>query len=364
LGAGWAAPELKPKPTTPSTTPTLTTVELKQPTGEKTTTTQTTRYGVVPYKRSGLVDILGQVLPYVRPSDVEELDARQLAGEMYALATNQLEPVAAQTAQPQLTVPYDISLQDQLNENEATFRSQQRMIGFNPALQAQLAAQKYTANQRVLGEQFRLNQAMKNQVYKENRDILNQYGLKNLEILDRQYVRQAEAKSKTKAVTQAALSSISDKYLRNQLENRTLATMENLYNYRYDPRFRTINMNAPYQPTIPTIYGGDVQKVPVLDDKGNILYYEQKVVNPGTATAVEVPAPGVKIPVSRKEEIAVEVPANATIPAEKSQIGQSNPYMSEAQAMEMGLEPFGKNGLKVGKKRNLNSSIVKAMKNL
>jgi hypothetical protein len=38
--------------------------------------------------------------------------------------------------------------------------------------------------------------------------------------------------------------------------------------------------------------------------------------------------------------------------------------MSEAQAMEMGFEPFGKNGLKVGKKKKLNSSIVKAMKNL
>jgi hypothetical protein len=366
LGAGWAAPELKPKApqTPPSTIPTLTTTELKQPTGEKTTTTQTTRYGVTPYKRSGLVDILSQALPFVRPSDIEELDARQLAGEMYALATNQLEPVAAQTIQPQLTVPYDISLQDILNENRASLRSQQRLVGYNPALQSQLGAQEYAANQRVLGEQFRMNQAMKNQIYKENRDKLDLFGLKNLEILDRQYVRQAEAKSKTKATTQAALNSISDKYLRNQLENRTLATMENLYNYRYDPRFRTINMNAPYQPTIPTVYGGDVQRVPVLDDKGNILYYEQKVVNPGTATAVEVPAPGVRVPVSRREEIAIELPANATVPAEKSQLGQTNPYMSEAQAMEMGFEPFGKNGLKVGKKKKLNSSIVKAMKNL
>lgn len=316
LGAGWAAPELKPKaPQTPSTTSTFTTIPLGSKPKGKTTDTQTTKYDVAEYKRSGLVDVLGQILPYVRPSDVEDLDTRQLSGEMYALATNQLEPVAAQTIQPQLNIPYDISLQDILNENEASFRSQQRLMGYNPAAQSQLAAQKYAANQKVLGEQFRMNQAMKNQVYAENRNLLNQFGLKNLEILDRQYVRQAEAKSKTKAVTQAAINSISDKYLRNQLENRTLATMENLYNYRFDPRFRAINVNAPYQPVVPTVYQGTtVQKVPVLDDKGNILYYEQKTVDPGTES-------------SEKATTA-------------------------------------KNGTKTDKKKKMNSSIVKAFRNL
>jgi Sec-independent protein translocase protein TatA len=197
------------------------------------------------YKPNPLMNIIGQVLPYLRPSDAEELDPNQLAGEMYAMATNQLEPVRAQLFQPQLGVPYDISLQDILNENEASFRSQQRMVGYNPAAQSQLNAQKYAANQRVLGEQFRLNQAMKDQVYRENRNILNQAQLQNLGILDQQYVRQEEAKSKTKATTQAALNSVAAKYAQNKLENRTLQTYENLYNYRYDPRFRAMNMNAP-----------------------------------------------------------------------------------------------------------------------
>jgi hypothetical protein len=194
-------------------------------------------------KRPGLINVINEVLPYLRPSDVEDLDPNQLAGEMYALATNQLEPVQAQTFQPQLSIPYDISLQDILNENEASFRSQQRMIGYNPAFQSQLSAQKYQANQKVLGEQFRMNQAMKNQVYKENRDILNSSQLQNLGIFDRQYERQAQAKSKTKATTQAALNSVAAKYAQNKLENRTLATYENLYNYRFDPRFRATNMN-------------------------------------------------------------------------------------------------------------------------
>ena len=68
---------------------------------------------------------------------------------------------------PQLRNPYDISLQDILNENQADYRSQQRMIGNNPAAQSMLNAQKYAANQKVLGEQFRLNQANKDPVYRD-----------------------------------------------------------------------------------------------------------------------------------------------------------------------------------------------------
>jgi hypothetical protein len=187
--------------------------------------------------------IANQILPYVRPTDAEVLDPRQLSGEMLALAQNQLEPVQAQTFQPQLTTPYDISLQDIVNENEADYRAAQRMIGYNPAALAALNAQKYQANQKVLGEQFRLNQSMRDKVFAENRNILNQSNLQNLGILDQQYGRQQEALSKTKATTQAALNSISAKYLQNQAENRTLQTYENLYNYRFDPRFRAMNMN-------------------------------------------------------------------------------------------------------------------------
>jgi len=204
-------------------------------------------------KRNYWMDIFNQVAPYLRPSDVEDLDPNQLAGEMYALATNQVQPVYAQTFTPQLTVPYDISLQDILNENRATTRAQQRLVGYNPALQSQLSAQEYSANQRVLGEQFRMNQAFKNQIYKENRDKLDQANLANLQILDTQAQRQAEALSKTKATTQAALNSIASKYAQNKLENRTLATYENLYNYRYDPRFRAINMNPLAQFNIPQL---------------------------------------------------------------------------------------------------------------
>ena len=187
--------------------------------------------------------IANQILPYVRPTDAEGLDPRQLAGEMLALATNQVEPVQMQTIQPQLGTPTDISLQEIINENEADYRATQRMVGYNPAALAALNAQKYQANQKVLGEQFRLNQGMRDKVYAENRDLLNQANLNNLQAFDQQYSRQQEALSNTKATAQAALNSISSKYLQNQAENRTLQTYENLYNYRFDPRFRAMNMN-------------------------------------------------------------------------------------------------------------------------
>ena len=189
------------------------------------------------------MNVVNQILPYVRPTDAEALDPRQLSGEMLALAQNQLEPVQAQTLQPQLNTPYDISLQDIINENEADYRAAQRMIGYNPAALAALNAQKYQANQKVLGEQFRLNQGMRDKVFAENRNLLNQSNLQNLGILDQQYGRQQQALSNTKATAQAALNSISAKYLQNQAENRTLQTYENLYNYRFDPRFRAGNMN-------------------------------------------------------------------------------------------------------------------------
>lgn len=186
-------------------------------------------------------------LPPYLPSNQEDLDPRQLTGEYYALATNQLEPVPAQQYHPTLRTPYEVSLQDILNENTAATRGAQRMVGYNPAAQSNLLSQQYAANQKVLGEQFRINQEFKDKIYDRNVDILNDAQLKNLGILDRQYERQAQALSKTKDVAREALSSISDKYLQNQLSNRTLATYENMYNYRYDKNQHAWNMNAPAQ---------------------------------------------------------------------------------------------------------------------
>lgn len=212
-----------------------------------------------------------EIIPYVRPSDARGLDTRQLMGEMYALATNQVQPVDAQQFTPELSTPYDISFQDQLNRGVSDYRGAQRMMGYNPAAQSILAAQKYQGDQQILGEQFRANQAMRDKVYAENRSQLNQARLQNLGLLDQQYQRQAQALSNTKATSQAALNSVSSKLLQNELENRTLQAYENEYGYRFDQRGRAINMNQLFRPNIPNVANG---KVPVVDNDGNIVAYQ------------------------------------------------------------------------------------------
>jgi hypothetical protein len=234
-------------------------------------------------KLSPYVNAINSVVPYFRPSDAEELDGRQLYGEMYALSQNQEEPVQAQLFSPELVSPYSISLQDQMNEITAQTRAAQKMAQGNPAAQAAIAAQAYEAINKVKGEEFRMNQGMADKVYTGNVAAINDAKLKNLGILDQQYARQAQAKSNTKAVTQAALNSISDKYAKNSLENRTLKTYENMYNYRYDANGRAINMNGLAQYNIPTVGTTSTPKdasgddlLPIYNAKGDVTGYKVK----------------------------------------------------------------------------------------
>jgi hypothetical protein len=273
----------------------------------------------IPYKRSGLLDFAGQLLPFIRPTDQEELNPRQLMGELYAMSSNQVEPVQAQPYSPQLRVPFDISRQAAKNDLIAQTRAAQRLVGYNPAAQASIAAGAYNPMQQLNEQDFVDNQRMKDAVYSGNINTLNDAELQNLAIYDQQYERQAQALSNTKATAQAALNSISDKYAKNALENRTLGVYENLYNYRYDNRGRAINMNAPFQPNIPTIgsVAGTQKQVPVKDADGNILYYQLEQED-GNRRKPSMAGPGI----------------------------------------------VTKNGKSISKKNNKNSSIVKAIKNL
>jgi hypothetical protein len=75
------------------------------------------------------------------------------------LATNQLEPVQAQTYHPMLDTPYDISLNDQINAVDSQARAAIRAAGQNPAAQALIMTQALEAKNKVLGEHARINQA-------------------------------------------------------------------------------------------------------------------------------------------------------------------------------------------------------------
>ncbi len=233
-----------------------------------------------PTEESGIpwwAKVANAAIPLLRPTDQEGLDSAQLYPEMFAMATNQVEPVPAQFYRPDLNIPYDISYQDQLNANQADYRAAQRTMGYNPAAQANLNAQKYQANQSVLANQFRANQEMKDKVYSGNREVLNQAKMTNLGIAANQWDKQALARSNTKATTQAALNSIADKYAKNKLENRTLGIYENMYNYRFGKSGRAQNYN-PLQ-FFDTDFGGGKEankglakgKGFTYDENGNIV---------------------------------------------------------------------------------------------
>ena len=235
--------------------------------------------GETPKKKgSDYMNLLNMAAPFIRrPSNMEAFDYRSLTPEYFALATNQLEPVDMQLYSPLLEQPFDISLQDQLNANQADFNALQRQQGYNPEALSILAAQKYAANSGVLGNQFRMNQAEKAGVYNRNRQTLNDAQAANLNIMDLQAGRQALAKSKTKQQAFDALSSISDKIARNKLRNRELGVYENLYNYRFGRNdMRAYNVNDPYRfNTEGRVWSGET---PTYDAQGNVIVPPAKSV--------------------------------------------------------------------------------------
>ena len=177
-----------------------------------------------------------QAMDYLNKPLRKDLDSNQLAGEMYALANNQLEPIRAQKVSAALMSPYQISLQDQLNANQADFNSLVKQAGNNPAALSTLAAQKYRANSGVSGEEFRINQGLAANAYDKNRAELRDTAFKNMDIMNNQWMLQEKAKANTKSTNIAALSSIADKYAKNASENFAGAIAQNMY-----PKF---NFNA------------------------------------------------------------------------------------------------------------------------
>ena len=300
-------------------------------------------FETVPYKRSGLLDFAGQLLPYIRPTDQEPLNPRQLMGEMNSMMDD-VEPVQAIPVSPRLRVPYEINRNAAKNDLISQTRAAQRSAGYNPALQAYIASQAYSPMQQLNEQDFIDNQRMKDTIFSGNIDTLNNADAKNREIYDQQYLRQSQAKSNTKAIAQAALNSISDKYAKNELENKTLGIMENMYNYRFDNKGRAINMNAPFQANIPYIYGNDgkpTHKIIYAKDKKTVIGYQ---------------------PISKE--------AIASIPSEATPGFNPNPNVVSEAVVSDEYSPIDendimyqeRNGGKTKKKKYSQSSIVRAFK--
>lgn len=218
------------------------------------------------------------------PSNIERLPFEQYAPELYALATNKVEPVQAQKFVPEHYQPYQVSFQDRINNNNQTFNAIQSTLSDSPAALGTIASQVYGANADVSADEFRTNQAIQNDVTNKNVSLDNNAQMQNLQILDNQYVRQQTANSKTKLQNQEIINSITSKILQNDYANKTLATYENMSDYRFvdtnDDGFNEkvqyfgpdyIPSDAPGQSTPSTDSG--YQKLPteeVLYDKNGL----------------------------------------------------------------------------------------------
>jgi hypothetical protein len=171
-------------------------------------------------------------------SDAEPFNITNAYPEIYSMATNRYEPVLMQKYRPELLQPYQVSFQDQLNRNTDTFRTMAKASAWNPSAMGALAAQKYAADQGVLGNQFRTNQEISANIANANRQIMNETQQRNLGLADQQYVRQAQARANTNQRTFDTLQSLSTKKLQHQKAMNELKVMENLYNFRFGPNYR------------------------------------------------------------------------------------------------------------------------------
>lgn len=218
------------------------------------------------------------------PSDVEPLHFGQIMGEIYGAATNSVEPVPAQRYEPQLYQPFQVSFQDRLNQNQNSFNALRRGVGAgNPSALGELAAQKYSADSMVKGDEFRTNQAIANDVTNKNVSLLNDAELKNLGIADTQMVRQSTARSKTRQMDQMIVNSLASKIEQNKYENKRLAAYENLYDYRFVPQDDGGLKATYYGPNAMFNFSGhndrgqnpDVKTISRFDAQGNLKGYSE-----------------------------------------------------------------------------------------
>lgn len=178
--------------------------------------------------------------------------------------------VQGQSFRPNLLQSYQVSFQDRLNENNASFRAAQRATVNNPAAQAFLASQKYNADNQILGEQFRTNQGISNQIINQNTQIMNDAELRNLQLADLQYDRQQQAKAVTDNRRQQAFASISNKLGQNRRDNNTIRLQENLFNFRPDENMQLQNYNeTPNFYSSRGISNSPYRTVVTTDETGN-----------------------------------------------------------------------------------------------
>lgn len=230
----------------------------------ETTTTETTNPPV-----EGRKDKIGVPPRLDLTSDAEPFNITNAYPEIYSMATNRYEPVLMQKYRPELLQPYQVSFQDQLDRNTDTFRTMAKASAWNPSAMGALAAQKYAADQGVLGNQFRTNQEISANIANANRQIMNETQQRNLGLADQQYMRQAQARANTNQRTFDTLQSLSTKKLQHQKAMNELKVMENMYNFRFDKDYRAKYEGPQAVFNDPLVAG--------IDKDGNPIYKSQLV---------------------------------------------------------------------------------------
>lgn len=211
---GTSLPPMGPPQTTP--------IDPNAPLGPPSTTT-TTQTTVIPPSR--------------RPSfeGMSPVPWTQIVPEMAALF-DEPDFVPGQRFDPKLFQPYQVTFQDRLNENNASFRAAaMQMSGNNASALSVLAGQKYMADSQVLADEFRTNQGITNDITNKNIALLNDAQLQNLQLADTQFVRQEQAKSNTRANVWNAANSISNKIAQHNLENKQFNAVSSMFpQYKFD----------------------------------------------------------------------------------------------------------------------------------
>ena len=334
-------------PAAPGKEPEVEVAKIKEePTVTETTTIKPPRIPFIPNFLDGDVN--------------NELNPDQLLAEKYAMATNQYIPVPAQGYQPNLRVPYDISLQDAKNDVIAQSRAMQRNPGIqnNPAAAALMAAPTYKALNEINAEEFRANQAMKDMVYSGNQETLNDAKLKNLKIYGEQYDRQQEAVSNTRKENIAILNSISSKYAQNRRENMLERVYNNMYpSYQFNQQGDANTTGVGGNFSIPG-YGitGGIPGLATPGFNGNAGQNVNSAINLG----------GQLIDYFRNNPIQqrpVEPNYNRMDRAIRKDINLENMYDYIDPLAEDDGTRVAKKG-KTVKKNNKNSNILRAIKNL
>ncbi|SEW21584.1 hypothetical protein SAMN05428988_3227 [Chitinophaga sp. YR573] len=185
-----------------------------------------------------------------RPGHPNPLAFSQYGPELLALGERP-DFVPGQRYEPNLFAPYQVTFQDKLNENAATFNRVAMQSGNNPSALSILAGQKYIADSAVLGDEFRTNQGITNDITNKNISLLNDAQLKNLQLADTQFVRQSQAVANTRQNINNAINSISSKIAQNRLETRGYNALSSMFpQYNFDN-----NGNIEYQPNEEMSFG-------------------------------------------------------------------------------------------------------------